>query len=388
MTRAAAVTVLALTFLAGGLVLQFDRRPLPRPAERGAAATAAAAAPRPAPTGAGAVPTVVPTSAPPTTPLLRSAAPRVPVTPPTPPGPAAACSIAFGLYQRGVPWSLDELSAREQGLSRRAAIAHWYVHWGDETARFNPALLERIRGHGSLSMVTWEPWAGPPARPQENPFPLRQIARGAFDAYIDAWAVGLRTYQRPVLLRFAHEMDGDWYPWGAGVNGNTPADYIAAYRHVHDRFREHGVGNIQWVWSPNGDSSGTYPAFEAFYPGDAYVDWLAADVYNWGTTKTWSAWRPLDQLFGRAYNRLAAIHPSKPVMLAELASTEQGGDKAQWITEAARGIPQRFPRVRAVVWYNESTSEYLPYALQSSPAALAAAHAAFGNSPYCLTLPF
>lgn len=219
----------------------------------------------------------------------------------------------------------------------------------------------------------------------QNPFPLKQIAAGNFDGYIDGWATGLARYGHPVLIRFAHEMNGTWYPWGAGVNGNTAADYLAAYRHVHDRFALQGAGNVQWVFSPDGDPFGTEPAYRNFYPGDNYVDWLAADVYNWGTTRSWSSWQPISFWYAKAYSQLTALNATKPLMLAEWSSEEQGGNKGAWIQDAATNIPRLFPRTRAVVWFSEANN---PLALDSSPGSLSGARAAFGAAPYCTTLPY
>jgi len=32
-------------------------------------------------------------------------------------------------------------------------------------------------------------------------------------------------------------MNGKWQPWSIGVNGNTAAQYVTAWRHAHDIFR-------------------------------------------------------------------------------------------------------------------------------------------------------
>ena len=72
-------------------------------------------------------------------------------------------------------------------------------------------------------------------------------------------------------------------------------------------------------------------------------------------------------------------------MLAEWASVEQGGSKAQWILNAAAALPAQFPRVRAAVWFSQDKSQL---ALTSSAAALSAARTAFGSAPFCSTLPY
>ena len=118
--------------------------------------------------------------------------------------------------------------------------------------------------------------------------------------------------------------------WGPGVNGNTPEEFVAAWRHVVSVFRAVGATNVLWVWSPNVDCGGQCP-FDAFYPGDAWVDWVALDGYNYGPVDD-VPWMSMAQIFGPSYDDLTAL-TTKPLMIAETASTEEGGDKAAWITE-------------------------------------------------------
>ena len=74
---------------------------------------------------------------------------------------------------------------------------------------------------------------------------------GDHDDYIDSWAEAAAEYGDPILLRPFHEMNGFWYPWSVGVNGNTPETYVAGWRHVVDRFRAAGADNVSFVWSIN-----------------------------------------------------------------------------------------------------------------------------------------
>ena len=128
-------------------------------------------------------------------------------------------------------------------------------------------------------------------------------------------------------------MNGNWYPWGAGVNGNTPSQFILAWQRMRHIFAREGASNVLWVWSPNNfDVSSTQP-LEAFYPGAAYVDVLAADGNNWGSARPhWGGWRSFNQIFRGVYDRLKALGP-QPIWFAEVASAPDGGDKAGWVRE-------------------------------------------------------
>jgi hypothetical protein len=61
----------------------------------------------------------------------------------------------------------------------------------------------------------------------------------------------------------------------------------------------------------------------------------------------------------------------KPIMVAEVASAEQGGDKGRWITEAMGSLQREFPKVKAFVWFDVVQDRYWPinWSLTSSEAA-------------------
>ncbi len=154
-------------------------------------------------------------------------------------------------------------------------------------------------------MITWEPWSAPAGEKHNAEQPdisLARIAAGDHDDYIRSFARQVAAYRGPVLIRLMHEMNGHWFSWGVGVNGNTAADFVAAWRHVHRVFAQEGAGNVSWVWSINNLESADAEAEVApLYPGDRYVDWVATSGFNWGDAYDWSSWRDADAIFGSAY---------------------------------------------------------------------------------------
>jgi hypothetical protein len=309
---------------------------------------------------------------------------------------ASQCSIAVGTSTPGLPWDFTGIEARElqvrqgpdgsasDGKASPFAIAHWWQAWGatrGNSSTWSPDLLESTVAHGSTPFVSWEPKDND--APNTNPFPLGDIARGKFDPYIDTWAVGAREYGRPFLLSFAHEMNGDWYPWSVGVHGNTAEDYVAAFRHVRGRFALAGVTNVQWVWTVNSDLASKFAEPLSAYPGPEFVDWIGIDVYNFGGQK----WGSLASLLNGVYSRVLKLPGGKPVVLAEWASAEAGGDKAEWILDAAKTIPVTFPRIRAVIWFDQNNSPGTQWAMDTSSRALAA-QKVFRWPPYCSRLPY
>jgi hypothetical protein len=83
--------------------------------------------------------------------------------------------------------------------------------------------MNAARARGAVPLVTWEPWAWGGGLDQPA-YSLDRIAAGDFDARIIEWGQSLAAWGYPVQLRFAHEMNGDWYPWAEGVNGNGAGD--------------------------------------------------------------------------------------------------------------------------------------------------------------------
>jgi beta-mannanase len=207
---------------------------------------------------------------------------------------------------------------------------------------------------------------------------LRAIVAGRYDGYIRRSARAAAAWEHPILLRFAHEMNGNWYPWGRG-HGNTAALYKRTWRHVVRIFRREGAANVMWVWAPNVDNSGNYP-FRGLYPGDPWVDWVGLDGFNWGKKGEWTSFL---QVFGRSYRTLAQIS-RRPVIVAETGSTQRGGNKAAWISRALRWEIPHLPRIRAVVWFNERFNG-IDVRIDSSPASLRAYRAAARSSRYAMS---
>ncbi|WAJ33661.1 glycosyl hydrolase [Arthrobacter sp. FX8] len=211
------------------------------------------------------------------------------------------------------------------------------------------AEMDAVRSRGATPLVTWEPWAWG-GGVEQPAYSLDRVAAGDFDAHITQWGQSLAAWGKPVMLRFAHEMNGNWYPWAEGVNGNQPGDYVAAWRHVHDVVAATGAANVQWVWSPNVPYWGSTD-LAGLYPGAGYVDIVALDGYNWGTSQTWSSWvSPMD-LLGPGISQLRTLAPGKPVLIAETASSELGGSKAAWNTDLVSYLAAQ-PDVMGFVWFH------------------------------------
>lgn len=241
-------------------------------------------------------------------------------------------------------------------------IVMWYETWYAGPL-ISPDVMRAVRRHGAIPMITWMPKTSPSSVASYG-----AIAAGRFDGYLQQSATEARSWGHRVFVRPFHEMNGLWSPWAIGVQGNTPAKFIAAWRHIVEIFRGVDATNVRFVFSPNVISS-TSPDFTAEYPGDDYVDWVALDGFNFGTSVPGQRWRSFRSIFAESYGLLAGLS-TRPMMVSETACSERGGDKALWITHAFRRDMQHFPRIRAVVWFNHRKRTSWP--ITSSPAALQA----------------
>jgi beta-mannanase len=171
--------------------------------------------------------------------------------------------------------------------------------------------------------------------------------------------------------------------WGAGVNGNRPEDFVPAWRRVHDIFTSVGATNATWVWCPYVDVEGD-ENLRQFYPGGAYVDWSCLDGYNWGPGSPANPirWRSFGTLYDDTYRRLVTkIAPRKPMILAELATSDYGGDKPAWIRNMFRKLRRGYSKVRGLIWFNVNDRN-AHWELESSPDAAAAFAGGIANRSY------
>jgi hypothetical protein len=256
----------------------------------------------------------------------------------------------------------------EAKLGRTIDIDQHYYAWTD---RF-PTGLERWDVHGDrIPLLSW------------SGTKLDDILSGRFDSMIRDRARDVRALGAPVFLRWGWEMNGNWSSHDGSHNnpaGTTdgPRLYVAAWRHIHDLFRAEGASNAVWVWSPNASDvpAAGWNHWTRYYPGDSYVDWVGIDGYNWGTTQSWSSWTPFASLVRPVYSDYAR---RKPIMVAETASAERGGDKAGWLAGVKQSMKLSFPAVAALVYFD--TDKETAWSVTSSPRALRSFRA-LARDPY------
>ncbi len=252
--------------------------------------------------------------------------------------------LARDAWRAWTPRDLTSVNAFEQAAHQHADIVMWYADWRHSSPSLTQ--LDAVARRGSIPEITWEPWDAHKRLYQPQPaYRLKYIIEGRYDVYIRSWASVLAAYAKPVRLRFAQEMNGSWYPWSERVNGNHPGEFVRAWRHVHDIFTAAGATNVQWVWAP---VSG---APRQDFPGIRYVDRLGVTCMNGGTAAFVGGWRSFARICGASIRELHRLAPALPIDITEMASAEQGGNKAKWITDAFAYLARQ-PAVKSFIWFN------------------------------------
>jgi mannan endo-1,4-beta-mannosidase len=305
------------------------------------------------------VPEPIPTFSP--TPAATGKRPRV--------FPATG-SAFFGVFTDKGPGDLADYNGFVQAAGKGPQVMMFASGWAARP-HFDRQPFDRIVNRGMLPMLGWEPWDYRAESKQDRDrgtqpaFRLAKIAGGDYDGFLTEWANGIKDLGYPVAIRFAHEMNGYWYPWCESANGNQAGDYVKAWRHVHDLFERAGAGNAIWVWSPNVVYENATP-LATLYPGDSYVDWVGLSGY-YGTAGM-ETYQTFDQIFRPTLSEIKGIS-HRPVVVTETAATDAQGRKADWITDLLQSLPKH-PEIIGFLWY-ESVKE-TDWRIAASPAAGAA----------------
>jgi len=332
--------------------------------------------------------------------VSNSSAPAPEPTPEPTPGPIESgtgapvywgATIGNQFTGTPAPWDMAPVSKFQEITGRSMSLVHFFQPWANCSGgscsfySFPWTPVENVRKNGSIPVISWDS-ESIPSNVNESDFQLSDIIAGRYDSYIREWAGKAKQWGHPFFLRFDWEMNGNWFPWSEGVNGNTAGQYAAAWRHVHDIFTAVGATNATWVWCPNVNWNGNFENFKAvagMYPGDDYVDWTGLDGYNWGTNPSRSgSWQTFSQLYRSSYRYLTeTVAPSKPLMIGEVASSEYGGSKAAWIKEMLGQVPTEYPKIRALLWFDKFDSS-MDWPIETSGSATSAFAEGVRNSAY------
>jgi hypothetical protein len=294
-------------------------------------------------------------------------------------------------------WGRETLAEYSEKLGERPAVAVTFADFpfNEEDPGLIASAAEQLRQNGGTLLLTLEPMEGLQAVTEQDADDLAGML------------AGFNTNGVPVIVRFAHEMNGSWYPWG-----QQPDDYVEAFRRVADAVHEQAPSSAM-MWAPNygggypfaggayeslpgtagfadldTKSDGVLTAFDdpyaPYYPGDDAVDWVGMSLYHWGNTYPWSEsempedGKFVDQLTGTYngtngddsmlpdfYTEYGVDH-GKPVAIPETASLVQDDvgelrslniKRAWWEQVFDPAVHEKFPQLHMVNWFEWNKTE-------------------------------
>jgi mannan endo-1,4-beta-mannosidase len=277
------------------------------------------------------------------------------------------------------PWDMSAVSQFEGVVGKGLSLLALGSPFADcntspcKFFEFPTEAMNNVHNYGAIPFFNWASQAtssDPSGATNMPDFQLSDVIAGTYDSYIREFAEAARNWGHSFFLRYDWEMNGNWFPWGEGINGNNPGEFVAAWRHVHDIFASVGATNATWVWCPYAEVDRHFADLAPLYPGDDYVDWTCMDGFNWGANPTNPhSWKSFNQIFSPTYGELVKkIAPSKPIVLAEMASTGRGRAKAKWINDMFKELRTKYRRIRGLIWFDQ-IDRGVDWPLETSPAA-------------------
>lgn len=260
---------------------------------------------------------------------------------PSPPGtrrvyaslPARRASY-LGVYEGASPGSYQQVLQFRKTIGRSPNIA---LYFSSLSEPFKSQFAADAAAHGAIPAVQIDPLIA------SAPASLSELAAGRFDPLIRAYADQVASFGHAVIIGFAHEPNGFWYPWGE--NDVKPAVWIAAWRHFVDVFREQGADNVIWLWTMNLESSGTHRISD-WWPGASYVTWIGLDGYYASSQDTFNS------IFGSAISTMRPISRA-PILIAE-TGVGASSSQSQQIRNLFTAIRRR--RCLGLIWFDKDTS--------------------------------
>ena len=187
------------------------------------------------------------------------------------------------------------------------------------------------------------------------------VSPAGWHHYITTWAQAAAGYNKPVIVRLAHEMNMAWVPWAVGKHagtiyggsGNTFANYRQMWQTVYGLV--HPIApKVKFFWCPwDVADPGNTGKYADFYPGDACVDYIGFDSYVW----TGNVRQAMEEQFNPSLNALHNLSPGstrKPVIIGELGRAPGGPDGARvsWLRDGYRQLYALHPNVKGIIYFD------------------------------------
>jgi hypothetical protein len=251
----------------------------------------------------------------------------------------------LGVFEPASPQSFGEVSGFARAIGREPNLALYFSGW---LVPFKSSFASQAWANGAVPAIQMDP----------ERISVADIAAGRYDGYLRAYAAAVRSYGHPVVIGFGHEMNGWWFPWG--YRHTSPAEFVAAWRHIVTVFRQQGAYNVTWLWTINIiDTQHGIRTPAAWWPGSSYVTWVGIDGYYRKPSWTFAS------LFGPTIKAVRTV-TLDPILLSETSVAATAGQPAK-IADIFAGVHAY--GLLGFMWFNANGSRNWRLA---SPAAFAA----------------
>ena len=256
----------------------------------------------------------------------------------------------LGVYEPGVPESYAGLTTFAAATGVKPGVVVYYSGWYEA---FQASFAAAAVRHNAVPLVQIDP----------SDVSVAAIASGRYDAYLRSYAAAVKAFGRRVILSFGHEMNGSWYSWAH--RHTSPAEFVAAWRHIVTVFRQQNTHNVTWLWTVNViDTRGGIPSPAPWWPGSSYVTWIGIDGYY--NARSWT----FASLFGPTIKAIRAL-TLDPILISETGATPAAGQPEK-IADLFTGI--RSYGLLGLVWFDANRMG--DWRLRSPPAIAAFARGA------------
>ncbi len=206
---------------------------------------------------------------------------------------------------------------------------------------WSPAMLEDIHDLGATPYV------------EITADDLDGLNSGAYDQALAGLVGNVAEWMssgpdRRILVAPLPEANLGAFGWGGDPDG-----YKAGFARIRQAFLDQGLGEdvVRFVFAMNGPGDDIY-GYEGFYPGHDLVDIVGFSKLNRG-----SPWRDYETTFAIHIEEMKeAVGPTKPIIITQTASVEEGGDRDQWIEDMFTGLGAD-DQVIGAVYFNRLKEE-------------------------------
>ena len=241
----------------------------------------------------------------------------------------AGRGLPVGVYQTSFPGTSAGIGAFSAATGVRPRLTVYYSGWNEP---FRAGFAVATRASGAVPVVQLQP----------DGIRLATITSGRWDRYLRAYADAVKAYGHPVILSFGHEMNGTWYSWGSGHE--TPAAFVAAWRHVVTVFRRAGAANVTWLWAVTAvsGSSLSAPWIGQWWPGAQWAGLVGVDGYYYRASDTFTS------VFGPTLSEVQTF-TNAPTIISEVGIGPNSSRDSQ-ISGLFAGA--RASHIGALIWFD------------------------------------